>query len=283
MGTMKDKRQKFTSKAEKEILEEMLQRLEKAIELKDQGKEKEGDNVVNGMKQWLDDQLQEIEAKLIQPKDTPVERNSLPKEGEVIAEGNLVRLSVIKNSEKENYLAVSYEYSMTKHLYKDEKYREYIWSDFISDYTFVCSIYEKDTGEYVGYCSIKDLAKKEWELAIELMPEKCHKGYGSEALPLLMKTINRLTGRRFFRSRVDIDNHNSQKLMKKLGAYPDGISEWLLHGDEIGKFQEEYKDSITEEIRDVAEEFCMDAEDILGYVLEYRFDMNEVIVMSRNN
>lgn len=26
---------------------------------------------------------------------------------------------------------------------------------------------------------------------------------------------------------------------------------------------------ITDEIRSVAEEFCMDAEDILGYVLEY--------------
>ena len=30
---------------------------------------------------------------------------------------------------------------------------------------------------------------------------------------------------------------------------------------------------ITDEIREVAEEFCMEAEDLLGYVLEYRFDM----------
>ena len=63
--------------------------------------------------------------------------------------------------------------------------------------------------------------------------------------------------------------------MKKLGATPNGISEFLLHGEEIEKFKEEYKDMITDEIRAVAAEFCMDAEDILGYVLEYRFDVEK--------
>ena len=33
---------------------------------------------------------------------------------------------------------------------------------------------------------------------------------------------------------------------------------------------------ITDEIRNVAEEFCMEAEDILGYVLEYRFDAEKL-------
>lgn len=120
---------------------------------------------------------------------------------------------------------------------------------------------------------VKSLVKNDWELAIELEPNACHKGYGTEALPLLMQALHRLTGRRFFSARVEIDNHDSQGLMKKLGATPNGISELLLQGEEIEKFQEEYKDMITDEIREVAVEFCMDAEDILGYVLEYRFDV----------
>ena len=114
------------------------------------------------------------------------------------------------------------------------------------------------------------------ELAIELKSEECHKGYGTEALSLLMNALYKLTGRRYFRARVEIDNHASQGLMKKLGAAPNGISEFLLHGEDIEKFQEENKENITDEIRDVAAEFCMDAEDILGYVLEYRFDVENL-------
>ena len=117
------------------------------------------------------------------------------------------------------------------------------------------------------------MVQGDWELAIELKPEACHKGYGTEALTLLMQEMNRLTGKRFFRARVEIDNHASQRLMKKLGGIPDGISEFLIHGEEIEEFQAEHKELITDEIRAVAEEFCMEAEEILGYVLEYRFDM----------
>ena len=36
------------------------------------------------------------------------------------------------------------------------------------------------------------------------------------------------------------------------------------------------KDMITDEIREVAVEFCMEAEEMLGYVLEYRFDVERL-------
>ena len=78
-----------------------------------------------------------------------------------------------------------------------------------------------------------------------------------------------------YRIRVEIDNHASKGLKKKLGAVPNGISEFLIHGQEIEKFQEEHKDMITDEIRAIAADFCMEAEDILGYMLEYRFDVGE--------
>ena len=63
--------------------------------------------------------------------------------------------------------------------------------------------------------------------------------------------------------------------MKKLGAIPNEISKFLLHGQDIEKFQEQNKYMITDEIRAVAAEFCMEADDILGYVLEYRFDVEK--------
>lgn len=71
--------------------------------------------------------------------------------------------------------------------------------------------------------------------------------------------------------------------MKKLGATPNGISEFLFHGKETEKFQEENMENITDEIREVAAEFCMDAEDILGYVLEYRFDVEKEQAVNAEN
>ncbi|MBQ3163815.1 MAG: GNAT family N-acetyltransferase [Lachnospiraceae bacterium] len=275
MGKITELKHKLQKKAGQVIVEEAIKRLEAAIELKDQGKEAEGDKVVNDMKAWLDGLIEEFEKKQGPEEQPIIGRSSLPQFGEVIAEGDKVILGVIKVEEKEKYLSVNSEYSCMKKAFEDKKFREETWKDFVSDNSFVCSIYDKKSRDYVGYCSVKSLVKDDWELAIELLPDACHKGYGTESLSLLMQALHELTGRRYYRARVEIDNHASQGLMKKLGAIPNGISEFLLHGEEIEKFQEEYKDMITDEIRAVAAEFCMDAEDILGYVLEYRFDVEK--------
>ena len=247
MGKITESKHKMQKKAEQVIVEEIMRRLETAIKLREQGKDVEGDKVVNDMKDWLKELKQQME-KALEPETPPViERSDLPQNGEVVVVGNKVILGVLREDEKEMYLAVSAEYSYLKGVYKDEKLREGVWNDFLSDSTFVCSIYDKVSGEYVGYCSIKNLVKNDWELAIELMPDACHKGYGTEALSLLMQVLHRLTGRRYFRARVEIE-----------------------------KFQEENKGMITDEIRAVAAEFGMAAEDILGYVLEYRFDVENL-------
>lgn len=189
MGMLADMIKRFNSKTEQAIVQEVIKRLETAIELKDQGKDAEGDAAVNDMKDWLEGVIQGIE-KSIGPEEKPViERSSLPKSGAVIAEGEQIILGVVKKDEREKYLAVSYEYSCMKGAYKDEKFCDSIWNEFLDDCSFVCSIYDKKSSEYVGYCSIKNLTKEDWELAIELKPEECHKGYGTEALPLLMQAV----------------------------------------------------------------------------------------------
>lgn len=276
MGMLVDAKKSISKKKEQAVVDEVIRRLESAVHLKEQGKEAEGDMVVNDMIEWLDGIIQKIEKSTAPVEQPVVERSSLPQAGEKIAVGDKVALAVIREEEKEKYLEVSYEYSYMKGAYKDEKFREITWKEFLSDSSFVCSIYDKESGDYVGYCSVKNLVKGDWELAIELKPEACHKGYGTEALQLLMQALNRLTDRRYFRVRVEIDNHASQGLMKKIGAIPNGISEFLLHGEEIENFQEDYKDMITDEIREVAAEFCMEAEEMLGYVLEYRLDVERL-------
>lgn len=274
MGKVAEIRRDIRKKAEKEVLNEVVKRLEDALEFKNQGKEEEGDKIVKDMINWLEKITDEAGNKVNEPNiENSIERASFPQMGEIVAVGDSVILRIVEEAEKEKYLNVTYEYSVMKGMYKDESFRETTWKEFLSDNAFVCSIYNKISSEYIGYCSIKDMGKPEWELAIELKSEFCKQGYGTESLMLLMKSVHNLTGRRFFRARVEVDNYASQRLMRKLGAVPNGISEFLLHGEEIDKFQMEYKDMITDEIREVAEEFCMEAEDLLGYVLEYRFDM----------
>ena len=92
---------------------------------------------------------------------------------------------------------------------------------------------------------------------------------------LFLKSLAAFTGNRFFRVRVEIDNYASQSLMKKLGAYPNGVSEFLIRGKDLEKFRKENINMIDDKIRGVAEEFGMDPMDILGCVLEYRLDMGE--------
>ena len=273
MSKIEETKYRLRDKIGQSILEEMVGRLETIIELKNQDKESDGDKAINDMKDWLEGYIKNYDKSETLQENNLIKRNEFPAFGEVVAEGKKIILGVLKIEEKEKYLAVNSEYSCFKKLFTDEMFCEQVWKDFISDNTFVCSIYERKSGEYVGYCSVKDLRKSDLELVIELLSNECHKGYGTEALPLLMKVIYRLTGKRFYRVRVEIDNHASQGLMKKIGAIPNGISEFMLHGEDINKFQEENKNMITDDIRAVAAEFCMNAEDVLGHVLEYRFDV----------
>lgn len=61
--------------------------------------------------------------------------------------GDKIILGVIKGEEREKYLAVSYEYSYMKGAYKDERFVETTWKEFLSEASFVCSIYEKKSDE----------------------------------------------------------------------------------------------------------------------------------------
>lgn len=199
----------------------------------------------------------------------------IPASGKVFAENEKVRLCVVKESEKQDYIALSYTYSCIKSAFKDEEFVEDLWNGFIYGKSFTCTVYDQKTGDYVGYCAIKDPEKPDWELAIELKPEWCHKGYGTEAVSLFLKRLAKVTGKRFFRARVAADNYTSQALMKKLGASPNGVSQFLLRGEALEEFRRENQEMIDDKFRKLADEFGVKPEEMLGKVLEYRLDVKE--------
>lgn len=265
-------RDSIRKKVTKDILKHSIQVIEEAIKQKDETLSKER----------ILDLITELEdsIKAENPVNTiTVNRivNSLPKCGELFAEDSRIRLSVISDTEKDNYINVSYECSAMKGAFKNTDYLNYLWEEFLDKNAFVCSIYDRETDEYIGYCSVKDLRQKYMELAIEEKAVYRNQGYGTRAIRLFTTKLTELLGERFYRVRIDMDNYASQKLFKKIGAYPNGISEFLLKGKELEKFREENINLIDEKMRKVAEEFCMDAEDMLGYVLEYLIDMQNMV------
>ena len=54
-----------------------------------------------------------------------------------------------------------------KSAFKDEEFVEDLWKGFIYGKSFTCTVYDQKSGDYVGYCAIKDIEKPDWELADE--------------------------------------------------------------------------------------------------------------------
>jgi len=199
-------------------------------------------------------------------------RMRLPKEGAILAENDNILLKAVSEEQKNYMLSVSYECSFLKHEFENETYRKYLWEEFINEKVANYCIYDKKTKEFVGYCGIKDLTREIPELAIELLSKYRQHGYGFQALSLLMDQFSKITGENVFWSRVEVDNYASQALHRKLGAVPNGMSEFLLHGEEITKYQKENQHLIDDNIRKLAADFGVEPIEILGHVLEYRIE-----------
>lgn len=199
-------------------------------------------------------------------------RMRLPRNGALLAENNNILLKAVSEDQKDYLLSVSYECSFLKHEFENETYRKYLWEEFTRENVANYCIYTKDTNDFVGYCGIKNLTQEIPELEIELLSKYRKHGYGFQALSLLMDQFSKITGENVFRSRVEVDNYASQFLHRKLGAVPNGMSEFLLHGKEIIKYQKENQHLVDDNIRKLAADFGVEPVEILGHVLEYKIE-----------
>lgn len=255
-----------------EMCDSILEQLEKAISLKEDGLILESDAVMN----MLSLEVKKIMAQFDEPKEKienlNFDKSILPKNGKCLAENDRVVLRAISDEDYEDYMEVSYECSIMRGAFKEDAFKKDLWESFLADTAANFSIFDKATGEYVGYCGIKNINVENWELAIELLKKYRHQGYGYHALVAMLNALMERTGKIAYRSRVDSDNYASQNLMKKLGAKPNGISEMFIHGEDLRKFQEENKDLIDDKLRKLANEFDVAPIDLIGHVLEFRID-----------
>ena len=115
-----------------------------------------------------------------------------------------------------------------------------------------------------------DRRLKRWELALMLLREYRYKGIAKKALTILFRELQSRTGRCVFRARVDIDNYASQALMDKIGARTNGVSEFMLHGEDLENFKQDLPvlgtdmDKITTAVRKKGIS-CLGGKESAGY------------------
>lgn len=260
--------------SQKEVLNHVYLQMKQAVELEKSGDKEATNIIVDDLKQMIKNMQAECHTTIPHVKNIHenFDGECLPAPGCVLAQTEEILLRAFSDRDYEGYMGVAYECSCMKSAFKEEKFVKMLWESCMEEKAAYYAVIDKSSEAFVGYCAIKDLTALRWELAIELFEKFRNRGYGYRGVSLLFDELYRLTGRNVFRSRVDPDNYASQALMKRLGGVPDGISEMLLHGEELQKFQQENKDLIDENLSKVAQEFCVEPEDLLGRVLEYRIE-----------
>lgn len=194
----------------------------------------------------------------------------------ILCEDSDIILRKAINDDREAYYQLKKEYAYMKSAFVKPEFKDELWQEYLYGENLYYTIAGKESGIFIGYCGVKNLNRKIWEIAIEIRSDYCHQGYGYSALKMYLETVAKISGRYEFASRVDTDNIASQNLMEKLGFQPYGLSEFLLYREEDKLEAEEYKDKLDDRYMALAEKFNVKPEKLLSHVLEYRIVFPEV-------
>ena len=69
--------------------------------------------------------------------------------GNIFVETDRLILCTIQEADKDKYITLSYENSIMKSFFKDEQFIDDLWSTFMKENSFVCSIFDKETKEFI--------------------------------------------------------------------------------------------------------------------------------------
>ena len=189
--------------------------------------------------------------------------------GECIITENEIILRKVQDSDKHIFIELQKENNIVKSMMKEEAYRNMLWNEHIEYKALMFSVIVDN--EYAGYCGIKNTTHEQWEIAIEILNKWKHKGIGYRAISIMLDEIKNRLNVSEFRVRIDAENYPSQRLFEKLGAEPNGISEFLLHEEaDIRRCEEENIHLLDERIQKLAKQFNVEPRKLLSHVLEYK-------------
>ena len=181
--------------------------------------------------------------------------------------GSLI-LRKVEEVDRDGYIGLQKSYNLRKSMLKEEAYCDMVWREHQEPKALMFSII-KD-GQYIGYCGIKNTSQEPWEIAIEILPDWTNQGIGRIAVAGMLDAVKARLGINQFRVRIDPGNHASQKMFEKLGAIPNGISEFLIHDKAtLEKCEEGNLHLIDADTISLAGKFGVEPRKLLSHILEY--------------
>ena len=94
-----------------------------------------------------------------------------------------------------------------------------VWDDLMSeDDLLTCSILQRNTGVFCGFCQLQQVFSTTPELGIDLLPAYQHSGIATEVLPPFLAQAKKLLQNNYFYSKIKKSNIPSQKLAEKIGG-----------------------------------------------------------------
>lgn len=101
------------------------------------------------------------------------------------------------------------------------------WDELLCEDHLTCSILQKDTGTFCGFCQLQWVFSSTPELGIDLLPEYHQKGLAMEVLPPFLRQAEKLLKNDYFYSKIKKNNIPSQKLAEKIGGICIGTKNLL--------------------------------------------------------
>lgn len=92
------------------------------------------------------------------------------------------------------------------------------WEDLLSDTHLTCSILEKESEAFFGFCQLQWIFSPTPELGIDLLPEYRKKGVAAEVLPAFLSHVKSLLPVSHFYAKIKENNRPSQALAEKIGG-----------------------------------------------------------------
>ncbi|MBR4935133.1 MAG: GNAT family N-acetyltransferase [Anaerotignum sp.] len=92
------------------------------------------------------------------------------------------------------------------------------WEELLSEDHLTCSILQKDTGAFYGFCQLLWVFSDTPELGIDLLPSCQKSGVAVEVLPPFLSHAKELLQCSHFYSKIKKKNIPSQKLAEKIGG-----------------------------------------------------------------
>lgn len=92
------------------------------------------------------------------------------------------------------------------------------WEDLLEEDHLTCSILQKDTQAFCGFCQLQWIFTSTPELGIDLLPQYQKQGVAGEVLPAFLSQAKKLLPIEHFYSKIKKNNLPSQRLAEKIGG-----------------------------------------------------------------